>query len=352
MLGERVSPCQNGGQLHRYGFGVNTWTPDVLGRPYEQSTIELGDDPDGEGRIRATLVRRRWASRKPPRGAVLYVHGFTDYFFQREMADFWAKRGYAFFALDLRKCGRSRDETHTPHYVSTLEHYDAELDEAVRIIAGETDGVPLVVSAHSTGGLIVPLWLDRRNRESGGTPGGASGRGIVGVVLNSPWFDLQGPWLGRSVGTWAVSGMSKLKPLAVLPLPGGPGYGRTLHTSTGGEWEFDIAWKPLDGFPVTVGWLAAVREGHLALHKGLDIGVPSLVLRSARSHFVMKPGESIRDADIVLDVNQIGRWAGCLGNAVTSIPVEGAMHDIFLSSSEVRAEAYRVVGRWLTTFVA
>ena len=84
---------------------MDQWIEDVLGDGYEQQALELGDDPDGEGQVVGTLVRRRRRGETPR--AVLYVHGFTDYFFQTELADFYTERGFAFFALDLRKCGRS-----------------------------------------------------------------------------------------------------------------------------------------------------------------------------------------------------------------------------------------------------
>ena len=38
---------------------MGEWTEDILGAGYERRTIELGQDPDGEGEITATLVRRR-----------------------------------------------------------------------------------------------------------------------------------------------------------------------------------------------------------------------------------------------------------------------------------------------------
>jgi len=52
-------------------------------------------------------VRRSPRPGEVTRGAVLYVHGFTDYFFQTGLADFFAARGLRFYALDLRKCGRA-----------------------------------------------------------------------------------------------------------------------------------------------------------------------------------------------------------------------------------------------------
>ena len=53
------------------------------------------------------------------------------------------------------------------------------------------------------------------------------------------------------------------------------------------------------------------------------------------------------ETDIVLDVRQIAKWAGCLGNSVTSVPIKEAMHDIFLSRDDVREHAYAVMGDWI-----
>ena len=69
--------------------------------------------PDYDGPVSATLIRR------PPHRerdcAVLYLHGYVDYFFQAHLADYYqhtlaggqSGKGCDFFALDLRKYGRS-----------------------------------------------------------------------------------------------------------------------------------------------------------------------------------------------------------------------------------------------------
>ena len=60
------------------------WQPDILGDGYTQTVLELGTDPDGEGQIAAVLVRRDPRDGEVAEGAVLYVHGFSDYFFQTD----------------------------------------------------------------------------------------------------------------------------------------------------------------------------------------------------------------------------------------------------------------------------
>ncbi|WP_040320857.1 alpha/beta hydrolase [Aeromicrobium marinum] len=319
------------------------WTPDLLGRGYERTEIPLGTDPDGEGPIEAVLVRRTRPKRAKVTGAVLYVHGFSDYFFQTHVADFFAERGYAFYALDLRKCGRSRRPGQTPHYVSDLAMYDVELDRALLTVRDEVPGAPIVLASHSTGGLVLPLWLDRLNRRPGGTPA----LDIHGLILNSPWFDLQGGPFLRSVGTQLIRAFSKVRPKDVVKLPPTDAYGTSLHAGHAGEWTFDLDFKPVTGFPVTYGWMTAIRHGHAQLHRGLDVGVPSLVLRSDKTHFARSHREEVDTADAVLDVQQIGRWAGCLGNAVTSLPIPDARHDVFLSLPEPRAAAFAAVDAWL-----
>jgi alpha-beta hydrolase superfamily lysophospholipase len=342
-----------------------TWEPDVLAG-YWRQTLSLGPDPDGEGEIFATLVRR--GDRIAARHAVLVVHGFTDYFFHTELADHFAGRGFAFYALDMHKCGRSWREGQTPHFTTNLRRYDAELDWALEVIAEETGersdpgtnpdgqersdpgtnpgGPATLVYGHSAGGLIVALWLNRRRARGAG--------GVNGLVLNSPWLDLQGPAILRSAGTAAILALAQLPGKRVIPLPHEVAYGESLHRDYGGEFDYNLQWKPIGGFPVTFGWINAIRRGHAKLHRGLDVGVPNLILRSDHSIPGGSDPQTAQRGDAVLDVRQIARWAGCVGNRTTIVPVADAKHDVFLSVTEPRRQAYRELDAWLdwyTTFL-
>jgi alpha-beta hydrolase superfamily lysophospholipase len=165
-------------------------------------------------------------------------------------------------------------------------------------------------------------------------------------VLNSPWFDLQGKPVQRGAVTQALRVVAKALPHRELKLPPSI-YGETLHSGSSGEWDFDLELKPLAGFPVTLGWLNAVRRGHARLHRGLDVGVPSLILRSTRTHFSGTYSSLSDRADTVLDVAQIAQWAGCVGGETTVEPVEDARHDVFLSMAQPREYAYKVLDSWL-----
>ncbi|SON62456.1 hypothetical protein MSIMFI_03981 [Mycobacterium simulans] len=320
------------------------WIADVL-PGYWQQTIPLGPDPDGEGDVVATLIRRGDCTGADH--AVLAIHGYTDYFFHTELADQFAGRGFAFYALDLRKCGRSRQPSQTPHYTTDLAHYDAELDQALAVIREQNRSARILVYGHSAGGLIVSLWLDRLRRR------GATTRfGVAGLVLNSPFLDLQGPAIVRmGVTSATIAALSRVRSKAVVRVPVEGGYGTSLHRDYDGEFDYNLQWKPVGGFPITAGWLHAVRRGHARLHRGLDVGVPNLILRSDHTVRENAGPIALQRGDAVLDVTHIAQWAGCIGNRSTIIPVADAKHDVFLSLPEPRQMAYRQLNLWLDDYL-
>jgi len=326
---------------------VTGWEPDIL-PGYWQCTIPLGPDPAGEGDIAATLIRR--ASESGGNHAVLAVHGYTDYFFNTALADHFVHRGFDFYALDMQKCGRSRRDGQTPHFITDLARYDTELERALAII-GETTRpgrpVKILVYGHSAGGLIVSLWLDRlrlRRPEAHAS--------VAGLVLNSPFLDLHGPAILRlPVTLTMIAGLSRVRSKGVIRPSSKGGYGTTLHRDFDGEFDYNLQWKPLGGFPITLGWLHAVRRGQVRLHRGLDVGVPNLILRSDHSVPLADPA-TMQRGDAVLDVTQIARWAGCIGNRSNIVAVIDAKHDVFLSLPEPRVVAYRELDRWLDGYLA
>lgn len=316
------------------------WADDVLAG-YQQATLPLGADPDGEGELFATLVRT--ADLTPSSLVVLAVHGYTDYFFNTELADHFTARGWRFYGLDSHRCGRSWREGQTPHFTTDLARYDRELEWAMAVIAAENPSARVLVCGHSTGGLVVALWLDRVRQR-----GATEAMGITGLVLNSPFLDLNGPAILRTkVTSTAIGAVSKVRKTRVLRGSGTGGYGLTLHREYHGEFDYNLRWKPLGGFPITVGWIHAIRRGQAKLHRGLDVGVPNLVLRSDHSVAETAETDTLQRGDAVLDVAHIARWAGCLGNRTTSVPVKDAKHDVFLSLAEPRAAAYAELDRWL-----
>jgi alpha-beta hydrolase superfamily lysophospholipase len=310
---------------------------DILVAPYESMTLPLPDDDEGE--VVATLVRRRASA--PTGRAVLYVHGFVDYFFQTNLAEHYTSRGFDFYALDLRKYGRSIRPHQTPYYCASITEYFPELDEAARIIRDDDGHDTLLVNGHSTGGLITAIWAHRLR-----------GRGIVdGLYLNSPFLDLNAPWIARNTIADATSVLGLRRPKAILPLPKGGLYTRSLHRDHDGEWDFDLEWKPLLGAPVRLGWLRAIHVAHRRVRAGLDIDAPVLVHCSTATFRGKRWDDSITRGDAVLDVDHIARWSHKLGRHVTLVKIEGSIHDVVLSAEPVRKEVFADLDRWTTAYL-
>jgi len=310
-------------------------TVDVLGEPYLSETLTLADDD--EGPVVATLVRRH--AGQPTKRAVLHVHGFADYFFQTVAADYWVARGYDFYALDLRKYGRSIRPHQTPNYVGDLAAYYEEVDAAYALITERDNHEQVLVTAHSTGALVMTLWAHDRQPD------------IAGMVLNSPWLDLQANMLLRTAGTKAIDQIGARRPFLSIPRDVSGFYVQSLHRDYRGQWEFDLEWKPMQSWPVYAGWLRAVRRGHARAHRGLNLQMPVLVLTSGASGHPKSYDESCDATDIVLDVEQIRRWAPRLASHLTLVAVQGALHDVTLSAEPARTRVFDEIGRWHDAYV-
>ena len=291
------------------------WQADRLLPGFE--ALELPAPDDYDGRVVATLVRlpASDAPRGAVRGVVLYVHGFIDYFFQRHMAERFAAEGYAFYALDLRKHGRSLLPHQHACFCKDLREYYADVTRALDEI-----GSDVLLAGHSTGGLVCALYKhegERRDR-------------VRALWLNSPFFD----WRDALRRKLAVASMlGRFFPFMNDPKAVLPAYVRSLHRNWDGEWEFDLALKPLMGFPAYFGWVRAIFAAHAKVHAGLNLGVPVLSMHSD-------------EADIVLDWKQVAKWSRSLGSNVSVLSFPGGLHDLVLSRAQIRDSVFSQLFAW------
>ncbi|MCY1696232.1 alpha/beta hydrolase [Curtobacterium sp. SL109] len=320
------------------------WVQDVLGPSYERLELPLG--ADAEGPVVATLVRRRRTpadllhQRGPLQGTdVLYVHGWSDYFFQTELAERVERLGARFHALDLRKYGRSLRPGQTPGGADDLGVYDDNIRAALDAIAAEHHGPRrrLVPMGHSTGGLTLALWASRHQDL------------VDGLVLNSPWLEFQGDAVGRTLVAPLIRLGARRNPLAPIPAVDPGFYTRTVSSTGEGSWTYDQHWRPERGFPLHPGWLAAVFAGQHTVERGLGMPFPVLVMLSDKSMLQPRWNEGMAHADVALNVDAVARRALSLGDEVTVRRLRGALHDVVLSEPAVRERAYDVIGRWAAT---
>ena len=318
---------------------MTTWSRDFL-EGYETAELALpgvepaaGEPADVD--LVATLIRK--ISNQGGRRAVLYLHGWNDYFFQTHIADYLSDIGYDFYALDLRRYGRSIRPGQLRGFITNLDDYSIELDAAADVIAADHDR--LLLMGHSTGGLVAVLWAARNTER------------LEGLILNSPWLDLQGSAIVRTLGTPVIDRLGSRAPTSVIRLPDLGFNARALHVSLGGEWDYDLTLKSTPGPPIRTGWLRAILLGHQRVAGGLRIGVPILVLASTTTDFSRRWHEGLRIVDTVLDVEQIAARAVRLGPHVTVVRIPEGLHDLTLSAPHVRKQALDEIGRFVEAYV-
>lgn len=317
---------------------AHKWRPDQLLDGYESFSWTLDDVVPAEGEppdlLTATLVRRISA---PRRAAVLYVHGWSDYFFQTHVADFFDSLGYDFYALELRRYGRNLRAGLLAGYITDLDDYALELDEAIRLIRAEHDIV--VLMGHSTGGLITSLWASRHQDA------------IDGLILNAPWLDMAGSPALWHLTQSLLTPLSAMSPTRSVSVPDLGFSRRALHKDADGEWDFDLTLKANFGFVMRFAWVQAILRGHNRVDAGLGIDLPVLCLSSAKSKLPKGWDETLLGVDFVLDVTKIAAAVHKLGRHVTLVQFEGALHDVTLSAKPVRERVFAELGRWLGAYL-
>lgn len=321
-----------------------------LGAPYTIYPIEVNPY---DKVFHSTLIEYPFGSSpravspiSSPRGIILYVHGYNDYFFQEELAEKSDSAGFAFFAIDLHYNGRSYRAGEPRSDMRSVKEYYAELDAAVALskkIAGNSisSNLPFVIIAHSNGGLITPNYLNERNSED-----------FAAFVLNSPFLDYKNSWFVRNVAFPVLSDVALLMPDAPAPKQESPKYNMSLLKTERGEWEFNTELKSAEWPQQYFGFLRATTRGIKWIHNGMQIKSPILMMRSGCTVNNVKWEEDYMRCDCLLDVNLLEKWAPKLGPDVTTVTVEDGMHDVFLSRKEVRDFAYRTMFEFLDDAVA
>ncbi|WP_427017966.1 alpha/beta hydrolase [Pseudarthrobacter sp. P1] len=340
------------------------WVPDFLGPAYQQLelwtwavTMRAPSWPPLSGTWlprRSTprpepahplrpLVERLAPKPGPPPSAtaaphaVLYIHGWADYFFQTEMAEYLNSTDIAFYALDLRKYGRSLRPHPSEGFTTDLQVYDADIDAALsairtdlRLRHGHTPAPKIRLMAHSLGGLIAPLWANRH-----------PGR-LASLILNGPWLELQGSRFIRQIATHLVDPFVRSDPKRVFHFPEMTAYWQSVSVLAHGSWDLKEEWRPAASFPLRAGWIKAVLNGHATVSTGLAIDAPVLMLLSEKTIIQAEWSPEMMGVDAVIDVNEMARLGLKIGHRVMVNRYSGALHDVMLSAPAIGTGSTRI----------
>ncbi len=308
------------------------YLPDVLGDGFNKLTLSLADDYEGE--VIATLICRN--SKTKTGKAILYIHGFNDYFFQEEMAKQFNNQGYNFYALDLRKYGRSHLSHQKLNNVRSLIEYDDEIDLALQIIKSENNN-QVILKGHSTGGLIVTHYAGNH----------LNNNLFHGIICNSPFYEFNLNIIEIKIGIPMLSMLSTYFPNKLISSGFSKLYGYSLHEKKHGEWNYSLTWKPHEIPKVNSGFISAIYNAQKKIQNNLIIDVPLLVMYSNTSIYENHWSEKFKEGDAVLNVNHIRNYASKIEGNVTSFEIENGMHDLILSKKPVRENVYKKMFEWI-----
>jgi alpha-beta hydrolase superfamily lysophospholipase len=129
----------------------------------------------------ARLPVRRWTATSPAKGAIIALHGYTDYSAAFEQLGPWlASQGYDVLAYDQRGFG----EAPHPGIWAGTESLSADLEDAILVVRQQHPELPLYVLGESMGGSVAMVAAARM----AGPPDG--------LILAAPGVRDELPWRG------------------------------------------------------------------------------------------------------------------------------------------------------------
>jgi alpha-beta hydrolase superfamily lysophospholipase len=215
----------------------------------------------GTGGIK--LFYRVWEPETPRAGMVL-VHGLNEHSGRyRHVAEFFAGRGFAVYAMDQRGYGQSEGPR---TYVDRFEDYLSDLRLLVEM--AQTHGKPVMVG-HSMGGLIAFRY------------GLAYPETLSALVVSSPMFGVKTQV--NPVQKLLAPLLSLMAPRLQIPVPFTP-----EKVCRDPAVVKAYAEDPLVGKTATPRWYLESTRAMLALHQGLTQGMklPVLFLQAGDDHLV------------------------------------------------------------------
>jgi alpha-beta hydrolase superfamily lysophospholipase len=309
------------------------YNQDILNQGLEALCIH--QPADYEGDVVCTLVRKK--SKTPSAKAVLHLHGFNDYFFNHELAEKFSSHSFNFYALDLRKYGRSWLPHQKLNNVRDLAEYDADIESALNIIVQEGN-TELLLSGHSMGGLLALLFAEKNQQHPI----------LKAVFLNSPFFDQDKDPVTKKIMIPIISGLGKIWPDISVPGRFSKFYGPSLHKNDYGEWDYNLQWKPHIMPLANTGWVRAIYRAQRKIHAGIALNLPLLIMHPTKSVGGLRWKESFKSGDIVVNVKDIVRFARKIKGPCKTVAIDGAVHDLTLSAKAVRTKVYEELFDWIT----
>lgn len=270
---------------------------------------------------------------------VLYIHTFSDYFWNKELAEKFRDNDYSFYALDLRRYGRTYSPQIHPNWTTNLIEYFEEIHLALAYMRRLELMKKIILMGHGLGGLIAILFAERHHTD------------IDILCLNSPLLAVNTLWTDYTAskrGWFGSKGDPMQKHTTFSQL-----YHQSLNKHHKGEWTWKEALKPINGFPLFLGWMEMIEDHLKRIQSGLllKIPIPVCVMVGVRSVLASSTWtDQLKTSDAVIDTEKVITLVQDLSPFVKIVPIPNGIHDLFLSGLEAREMAYTQLFQYLENF--
>lgn len=261
--------------------------------------------------------------------ALVWIHGFNDYFFHFHVADKLLQNGFNIYAITLRGYPKPGADRRYLFYIDDISKYIEEIDLQIEWILSRKHPDKIILYGHSKGGLISTAYADEGKYKDR----------LNALVLNAPFFDFYD-------SSFKEFFLQHIVPLIAKGIPGFVlQYGNDQHISEPDYYQdllsryyFDQNRKLTYPKHVFAGLIRAVSKYHKKIqNKEIQIKIPILVQVSKHSSMSCDGPE--HKTDCVLDVSEIKKYSQLIGDSVQLIEYENAIHDVFLSEDPVVEKA-------------
>lgn len=288
----------------------------VAFRLYRRRSIPMGEKHFDLKSADGTKLRATAWEVDSPSACVLWVHGFAEYRTRyNEFARYLNGLGFSVAALDLRGHGESEGRR---GFIRSFDEYLEDVSALVDWSKDHAPSAPLVMGAHSMGGLVLARFLES----------GRSSRPVEAAMFSGPFFGM-----GMPVPAWKQTlgaFMSKILPTLSLP----SGLDPSL-ISTDPEVVKAYAADPAVFKIATARWFTEIIEAQeLAVKEAGRIQMPVLFCQGL--------------SDQIVSVEAGRRFYEALGSEDRSYQgFEGLYHEILNEVRPARDEVYATFGNWL-----
>lgn len=272
---------------------------------------------------------------------------FTHYHVTKELPDL------DMVSIDLRHCGRSKTNTMVPHYSADFKEYFEEID-AVLDHFEYKKYEQVILYGHSTGGLIVTLYMSSKGEEVGYEN--------FRVILNSPFFDIYKPdqpyllyllkYLVYFMSRYICYYLDKYMAMGFqfIKLVKGGSINHYVLVKNRNYYINGIISSAYD-IPITLGFLTNVIRYQSLIHKGnVKLKCPTLVLHSNETDIdsdkLQKCGCNV---DSVLNIEDIKKYSAIIScsDNIKICEINNGCHDVLLSALPVVKNVVQIIKNFI-----